>query len=58
VFPEISPEKSPVSFSIGVSVVPKVRNHDKSVAKFAEFGVPMKKTAPATKKRKGKGKKK
>jgi large subunit ribosomal protein L5 len=58
VFPEISPEKSPVSFSIGVSVVPKVRNHDKSVAKFAEFGVPMKKTAPVTKKRKGKGKKK
>jgi large subunit ribosomal protein L5 len=51
VFPEISPEKSPVTFSIGISVVPKVRNHDKSVAKFAEFGVPMKKEAPTKKKK-------
>ena len=58
VFPEISPEKSPVSFSIGVSVVPKVRNRVKSVAKFAEFGVPMKKGEPEPKgKRKGKKKK-
>jgi large subunit ribosomal protein L5 len=58
VFPEISPEKSPVSFSIGVSVVPKIRNRIKSVAKFAEFGVPMKKDAAAPKgKRKGKPKK-
>ncbi|HUC02006.1 MAG TPA: 50S ribosomal protein L5 [Candidatus Paceibacterota bacterium] len=55
VFPEISPEKSPVSFALGVSVVPKTRNHAKSVEKFAEFGVPMKKGAPAPK---GKGKKK
>lgn len=55
VFPEIAPEKSPVSFSLGVSVVPKVRNREKSVLKFAEFGVPMKKEAPAPKgKRKGK----
>ena len=57
VFPEISPEKSPVSFSLGASIVPKVRNREKSVAKFAEFGVPMKKDAPAPKsKRKGKKK--
>jgi large subunit ribosomal protein L5 len=55
VFPEIVPEKSPVSFSIGVSVVPKVRNRVKSVEKFAAFGVPMKKDAPASK---GKKKKK
>jgi large subunit ribosomal protein L5 len=52
VFPEISPEKSPVSFSIGVSVVPKIRNHDTSVETFATFGVPMKKEAATTKKRK------
>ena len=52
VFPEISPENSPVSFSIGVSVVPKKKNHDVSVEKFREFGVPMKKDAPATKKTK------
>lgn len=49
VFPEISPEKSPVSFALGVSVVPKTRNHARSAAKFAEFGVPMKRGAPATK---------
>jgi len=59
VFPEISPEKSPVSFSIGVSIVPKVRNRVKSVEKFAAFGVTMKKGEPTPKgKRKGKGKKK
>ena len=55
VFPEIAPEKSPVSFSIGVSVVPKVRNRVKSVEKFAAFGVPMKKDSAAPK---GKKKKK
>ena len=52
VFPEISPEKSPVSFSIGVSIVPKVRNRAKSALKFAEFGVPMKKEASVGKKKK------
>jgi hypothetical protein len=35
--------------------VPKVRNRVKSVEKFAEFGVPMKKNAPVSK---GKKKKK
>ncbi len=55
VFPEISPEKSPVSFSIGVSIVPKTRSRERSVEKFAAFGVPMKKEAPAAK---GKRKKK
>jgi large subunit ribosomal protein L5 len=55
VFPEISPEQSPVSFSIGVSVVPKKKNRAVAVAKYAEFGVPMKKDAPAAK---GKKKKK
>ena len=58
VFPEIVPEKSPVSFSLGVSVVPKVRNHDTSVEKFAAFGVPMKKDAPAPKGKRGKKKSK
>jgi large subunit ribosomal protein L5 len=49
VFPEIFPEKSPVSFSIGVSIVPKIRNRAKSVEQFAAFGVPMKKDAPQAK---------
>jgi large subunit ribosomal protein L5 len=52
VFPEISPEKSPVTFSLGMSVVPKVKDYEVSVAKFKEFGVPMKKDAPASKKKK------
>jgi large subunit ribosomal protein L5 len=51
VFPEISPEQSPVVFSIGVSVVPKIRNRVKSVEKFAAFGVPMKKEAEVKKKK-------
>jgi large subunit ribosomal protein L5 len=50
VFPEISPEKSPISFSIGASIVPKVRNRVKSVEAFKKFGVPMKKEAGNKKK--------
>jgi large subunit ribosomal protein L5 len=52
VFPEISPEKSPVSFSIGISVVPKIKNRDKAVEKYQYFGVPMKKEASLKKKKK------
>jgi large subunit ribosomal protein L5 len=51
VFPEISPEKSPITFSIGVSVVPKIRNRVKAVETYAAFGVPMKKEAPTGKKK-------
>jgi large subunit ribosomal protein L5 len=51
VFPEIFPERSPVSFSIGVSIVPKVRNRVRSIEKFKEFGVPMKKGEETTKKK-------
>lgn len=51
VFPEISPEASPVTFSIGVSIVPKIKNRTKSVDAFKKFGVPMKKDAPAKKKK-------
>jgi len=43
VFPEISPENSPVTFSIGVSAVPRKKNHDVSLEKFREFGVPLRK---------------
>lgn len=54
VFPEISPESSPITFSIGVSIVPKVRNRAKSIEKFAAFGVPMKKGEEVTKKKRRK----
>jgi large subunit ribosomal protein L5 len=52
VFPEISPEQSPVSFSMGMSIVPKVRNREKAWAQFAELGVPMKKEAAKSFKKK------
>jgi large subunit ribosomal protein L5 len=43
VFPEISPEQSPIVFALGVSVVPKVKNHDKAMAMYKKLGVPLKK---------------
>src|SRR5271154_2350150 len=43
VFPEIAPENSPVTFSIGVSVVPKKKDHEKSLEEFKRLGVPLKK---------------
>lgn len=61
VFPEISPENSPLTFSIGVSVVPRKKNHDVSLAEFRKLGVPLRKDdAPSARsgKRAGKGKKK
>ena len=48
VFPEISPEQSPVTFSIGISAVPKKKNHDRSLEEFKRLGVPLKKEATAT----------
>jgi large subunit ribosomal protein L5 len=59
VFPEINPEKSPISFSLGASMVPKIRNHDKSVEAFKVLGVPIKKDEDGKKgASKGKGKRK
>jgi len=43
VFPEISPEESPVTFSMGITVVPKIRNRAASLEMFKKLGVPMKK---------------
>ncbi len=49
VFPEISPEQSPVSFSIGISIVPRIKDRARSIEEFKSFGVPFRKE---TKKRK------
>src|SRR5579862_8597641 len=43
VFPEISPEQSPVIFSIGVNIVPKAKSREKSLEEFKKLGVPLKK---------------
>ena len=42
-FPEISPENSTFSFSLGVGIVPKIRDLAKAIAKYREMGVPLKK---------------
>jgi large subunit ribosomal protein L5 len=43
VFPEISPERSPISFPLGIAIVPRVRNRAKSLEEFRKLGVPLKK---------------
>jgi large subunit ribosomal protein L5 len=43
VFPEISPEHSPVAFSLGVSMVPRLRNRTGALAEFRRLGVPLQK---------------
>jgi large subunit ribosomal protein L5 len=43
VFPEISPEQSPVTFSIGVTMVPRDRKRAKALAEFRRLGVPLRK---------------
>ena len=43
VFPEINLEQSPISFSLGMSIVPKIKNREKALEQFRAFGVPLKK---------------
>lgn len=43
VFPEVVPEESPISFSLGISIVPRVRNREAALAQFPQYGVPLKK---------------
>lgn len=43
VFPEINPEESPVSFSLGVNIVPKEKNREKAIQNYKQFGLPLKK---------------
>jgi len=51
VFPEISPEQSPITFGIGVSIVPKIKkNRAAAFEQYKAFGVPMKKEETKKKK--------
>ena len=43
VFPEISPEHSPVSFGMGISIVPKKKDRETAFEEYKKLGVPMKK---------------
>lgn len=42
VFPEIAPEESPVSFSLGIAIVPRKRGRAAALAAFRKLGVPLK----------------
>ncbi len=43
VFPEIAPEQSPIPFSIGIAIVPRIRDRAVAEKAFRTFGVPLKK---------------
>ena len=43
VFPEVNPEHSPITFSIGVSIVPRRKDRAKAIETFRAMGVPLKK---------------
>lgn len=43
VFPEINLEESPVSFSLGVNIVPKNKNREKALETYGAMGFPFKK---------------
>lgn len=43
VFPEIDPEQSPLSISLGINIVPRGRKRTKAIEWYREMGVPLKK---------------
>ena len=45
VFPDINPEASPVSFSLGMNIVPRKRVREHAEAMYRELGVPFMKAA-------------
>ncbi len=57
VFPEINPEESPLSFSLGVNIVPQKKGRDAAIEAYRKLGVPLKKDGDVEEK-KGRKKKK
>lgn len=45
VFPEINPEESQFTFSLGVNVVPRKKHREEALARYRAFGVPLRDTA-------------
>jgi large subunit ribosomal protein L5 len=43
VFPEINPEESPLSFPLGVNIVPRMKDRAKALEAYRRLGVPLKK---------------
>lgn len=42
VFPEVAPEESPLSFSLGINVVPRTRGKESALELYRRLGVPLK----------------
>ncbi len=42
VFPEINPEESPVTFSLGINIVPRKKKREEVIAEYRKLGVPLK----------------
>jgi large subunit ribosomal protein L5 len=42
VFPEVAPEESPITFSLGVNIVPKKKDRAKAIESLEKLGVPLK----------------
>jgi len=53
VFPEINPEESLFTFSLGANIVPRVRQREKAVELYRALGVPLKKLHVARGKSRG-----
>lgn len=43
VFPEINPEESPILFSLGINIVPRIKSQEEAVKEYRRLGVPLKK---------------
>ncbi len=43
VFPEVNPEHSPISFSLGINIVPKIKDRAFALEAYRKLGVPLKK---------------
>jgi large subunit ribosomal protein L5 len=52
VFPEINPEESNLNFSLGVNLVPKVKDRNHAIENYHKLGVPLKDKKPKTKNQK------
>ena len=51
IFPEINPEKSPISFPFGINIVPRKKNRAEAIATYFALGVPLKKEKPEKEKK-------
>ncbi len=51
VFPEISPEESPVSFSLGVNIVPRKKDRAGALAAYRRLGLPLQTEAQSAERR-------